>query len=129
MLSVLVVDDDWAIRKLLSEVLTMEGYTVQTAEHGGPALDILRTSRDRMVVLLGLVMPYVDGAAVLEAVAADEALASRHAIIMVTAQVQAAQTGRIAELREQLAVPLIGIPFRFEELLNAVEAAVARLDA
>ena len=128
MTGVLVVDDGRAIRKLLSEVPAMEGYTVQTAEHGGPALDILRTSRDRLVVVLGLVMPYVDGKAVLEVVAADEALASRYAIIMVTAQVQAAQTGRIADLRERLGVPLIGIPFRFEELLHAVEGAVARLD-
>lgn len=36
--SVLVVDDDSAIRTMLSEVLKAEGYSVQTAAHGGPAL-------------------------------------------------------------------------------------------
>lgn len=61
MSSVLVVDDDQAIRRMLSEVLTLEGYTVQTAEHGGPALDMMRASRDRLVVILGLVMPHVNG--------------------------------------------------------------------
>ena len=127
MSSVLVVDDDVAIRKMLSEVLTLEGYTVQTAEHGGIALEMMRASRDRLVVLLGLVMPYVDGEAVLEAVAADEALATCHAIIMVTAS--NASMGRVAELRERLGVPLIPQPFKVEEILDAVEAAAARLDA
>ena len=125
--SVLVVDDDRAIRMMLSEVLTLEGYTVQVVEHGGPALDILRASRDRMVVLLGLVMPYVNGEAVLEAVAADEALALCHAIIMVTGS--NAKMGGVAELRERLGVPLIAKPFTVKEILDAVEAAVARLNA
>mgnify|MGYP001546707681 CR=1 FL=1 len=128
MANVLVVDDDRTIRMILSEILTTEGYTVKTAEHGGPALDILRASQERLVVLLGLVMPYVDGQEVLEAVAMDEALASRHAIVMVTAQVQAAQTGRIAELRKQLDVPLIAKPFTVKEILSAVETSSARLD-
>ncbi len=87
----------------------------------------MRASRDRLVVLLGLMMPYVDGEAVLEAVAADEELANRHAIIMVTAS--NATAGRVAELREQLSVPLIPKPFKFEEILDAVEAAAARLGA
>lgn len=124
--SVLVVDDDLTIRELLREVLEVEGYTVQTAEHGGPALDLLRASRERLVVLLGLVMPYVDGEAVLEAVAADETLATCHAIIMVTAS--NARTGRVVELRAQLGVPFIAKPFTVEEILDAVAAAAARLD-
>lgn len=129
MSSVLVVDDDQAIRRMLSEVLTLEGYTVQTAEHGGPALDMMRASRDRLVVILGLVMPHVNGQDVLEAVAADETLTFRHAIIMVTAQAQAAQMGQIAELRERLGVPLIALPFTVEQLVDAVAMASARLTA
>lgn len=124
---VLVVDDDRTIRTMLSEILTLEGYTVQTAEHGGPALDLLRASRERLVVLLGLVMPYVNGQAVLEAVAANEALAMRHAIIVVTGS--DARMGRVAELRKRLGVPFIAKPFTVKEILDAVAAAAARLEA
>jgi CheY-like chemotaxis protein len=124
---VLVVDDDPAIRKMLSEVLMLEGYAVQTAEHGGPALDIMRTSPERLLVLLGLVMPCVDGENVLGVVASDEALASRHAIVMMTASARRASTGRVAELRERLGVPLVPVPFTVHQLLAAVEEASARL--
>ena len=124
---VLVVDDDLYIRRMLSEALEMEGYVVQTAEHGGPALEIMRTSPERLVVLLGLVMPYVNGQDVLEAVAADEAVAKRHAIIMVTGSAHAASVGDVAELREQLGVPLIPKPFHFRQIIDAVEQATARL--
>lgn len=123
---VLVVDDDVHIRRMLREALEMEGFTVQTAEHGGPALDIMRASKQSLVVLLGLVMPYVDGQQVLEAVAGDGALAKRHAIVMVTASM--ANTGRVAELREQLDVPLVRKPFTFMQILDAVEYAAARLE-
>jgi CheY-like chemotaxis protein len=84
MVPVLVVDDDDNIRSLLRGLLEDEGYTVFTAEHGGPALDRLRTTVPALLVLLGLMMPHVDGAHVLEAVAADPALAP-HRVILVTA--------------------------------------------
>jgi CheY-like chemotaxis protein len=129
MRTVLVVDDDMGIRKVLYEVLTMEGYTVQTAEHGGPALNILRASSEPMVVLLGLAMPVVDGEAVLEAVAADEELAPRHAFAMVTGSRVRATTGRVATLREQLEVPFIAKPFTVGQILSALEEAERRLDA
>jgi DNA-binding response OmpR family regulator len=54
---VLVVDDDPAVRKTLAEVLTLEDYTVQTAEHGGPAHGVMWASREHLLVLLGLVIP------------------------------------------------------------------------
>lgn len=127
MQDVLVVDDDWTIRQTLSELLEMEGYRAQTAEHGGPALEIMRASTQHLVVLLDLSMPYVDAQEVLEAVAADEALARRHAIIMMTASASAGTKGRLAELCAQLDTPVIRTPFTEEKLTHAVEQAAARL--
>lgn len=124
----LVVDDDTTVRRLLSELLEIEGYRVETAEHGGPALDVMRSSPDRLIVLLGLAMPYVNGQQALEAVAADQALAARHAIIMVTGSTYAAKTGPVAALRAELDVPLIPKPFTPHDILEAVEQAAARLD-
>jgi CheY-like chemotaxis protein len=127
MTAVLVVDDDPGLRHILSEVLATEGYSVQTAEHGGPALELMRASPERLVVTLGLVMPEVDGLAVLEAVAADPALIHRHAIVVVSAAVYLATTGQGQVLREQLGASFVPKPFTLKQLLNAVAEAEQRL--
>lgn len=123
MTSVLVVDDEPAIRAMLSSLLTAEGYSFQTAEHGGPALDIMRASLEHLLVTLGLVMPEVDGLEVLETVAADADLARRYAIVVVSAAVGLLRSGRGAELCRQLDVPLVPKPFTFEQLLDTIEEA------
>ncbi|MGO8951641.1 MAG: YgjP-like metallopeptidase domain-containing protein [Ktedonobacterales bacterium] len=125
--SVLVVDDEPAQRRLLREILTLEGRAVHVARHGGIALRRLRASTQSMVVLLGLMMPEVDGEAVLEALAADETLASRHAFVMMTAATPRANEGRVAELRRQLGIPLISKPFSVSDILDAVEKAARQL--
>jgi CheY-like chemotaxis protein len=123
--SVLVADDDAAIRRMQLEILSLEGYPVVTAEHGGPALDRMRASSVPLLVLLGLNMPGVDGEAVLQAVAADPALAARHRIILNTGDTKRATTGSVAQLRQQLDVPLLPRPFTMDQLLDAVAQAAA----
>ena len=59
-LSVLVVDDDVDIRSTLEEVLRGEGYSVATAGDGVAALDVIRTSPPRLI-LLDLNMPVMGG--------------------------------------------------------------------
>lgn len=46
--SVLVVDDDQAIRDSLQEALVMEGYVVHTAINGQDALDFLNSLSKRL---------------------------------------------------------------------------------
>jgi signal transduction histidine kinase/CheY-like chemotaxis protein len=59
-LSVLVVDDDPALRERLRRVLNREGYRVVEAENGRVALDRIREARPG-VILLDLMMPEMDG--------------------------------------------------------------------
>jgi CheY-like chemotaxis protein len=129
--AVLVVDDEPTQRRLLHEILTLEGRlegrAIYMAEHGGPALERLRASTEGMVVLFGLLMPQVNGEAVLEAVAADPALARRHAFVMVTAATPLATEGRVAKLRRLLDIPLIAKPFTVSAILQAVDDATRRL--
>jgi CheY-like chemotaxis protein len=126
MVAVLVVDDDAVIRSLYRWLLEEAGgYTVSEAEHGGPALERLRASAEPLLVLLGLSMPYVNGEQVLEAVVADTTLAARHRFIMVTSAVPWATRGRVADLRQQLGVPLVPKPFTADQLLDAVAEAAA----
>lgn len=64
---VLIVDDEFRIRKLLAEFLTREGYKVLEAEDGEEALDILFESGKKVdMVILDVMMPKYDGWFVLE---------------------------------------------------------------
>ena len=58
---VVVVDDEPAVRNLVAEVLTSEGYRVQTAPDGAAALDLLKHSSPSVIVL-DLQMPVMNGA-------------------------------------------------------------------
>lgn len=73
--TVLVVNDDLAIRSLLGEVLEGEGFVVETAEDGQQWLAALRRSRVPQVLVLDDTMPVMGGPEVLDALHADPALA------------------------------------------------------
>jgi CheY-like chemotaxis protein len=61
--TVLVVDDDLAVRSLASTVLHEAGYTVELAEDGLRAIERLRELGDRVsLILLDLTMPQLGGA-------------------------------------------------------------------
>ncbi|NTU78308.1 MAG: response regulator [Chloroflexales bacterium] len=60
--TILVVDDDYGIREVLSEVLNDEGYQVVTAADGEEALRYLQcVSSLPCVILLDLMMPVMTG--------------------------------------------------------------------
>ncbi len=81
----LVVDDDTAIRQALVAFFTDEGYAVFEAPDGISALECMRTSQRRLIVLLDWRMPGLDGVQVLEAAVADAPVARRHAFLIMTA--------------------------------------------
>ncbi len=70
---VLVVDDEPANRRLLGDLVAREGFEVLVAAGGAEALDVL--ARERVdLVMLDLMMPEVDGMAVLAELRARRAL-------------------------------------------------------
>jgi CheY-like chemotaxis protein/two-component sensor histidine kinase len=79
---VLVIDDDPSARELLTRFLTREGFAVRTAPDGATGLHLVRTLQPR-AVLLDVMMPRMDGWAVLSALKADPNLADIP-VIMVT---------------------------------------------
>jgi two-component system, response regulator, stage 0 sporulation protein F len=125
---VLVVDDDQDIRDTLVLLLREEGYETFEAPDGQPALERLRQSQERMVVLLDMQMPGVDGLAVLEAVAAQAQLATRHAYILVTAYGGRTMPLKMANLLVELNVPILPKPFDINTVLEAVHQAELRLE-
>jgi CheY-like chemotaxis protein len=123
---VLVIDDDEAIRLAMRAALEeWGGYTVSEAADGRVGLDLIRASSERLVVLLDLLMPGLDGLAVLRAVDADEHLATRHAFVLVTVSRRATSP----TLTEGLSMPVkvISKPFEINEILDAVDEARQRL--
>ncbi|MBF6592629.1 MAG: response regulator [Ktedonobacterales bacterium] len=123
---VLVVDDDDAIRDAVRFALEDAGYTVSEASNGLAALKQLRAATDRAVVLLDLMMPGLDGAGVLGAVAGDHRLASRHTYILVTANTKTL-TLAFANLLTSLSVPILSKHFDVDVLLETVASAARRI--
>src|SRR5262249_25669778 len=82
--TVLIVDDESAIRKMLVEVLQLEGYPTETAVNGREALEMLARGGSG-AVLLDLKMPVLDGRAVMEELRSNPAERARHKIILVSA--------------------------------------------
>lgn len=123
---VLVVDDDQEVREIVADVLRDAGYTVYEAPDGQPALERLRAHPGSLVVLLDLMMPGLDGYAVLEALAADAPRAQRHAYILFSAS-RTTLPSRVAALLKQLNASSLPKPFDLDELLAVVQTAATRL--
>jgi signal transduction histidine kinase/CheY-like chemotaxis protein len=68
--SVLIVDDDPALREVLSSLLEQDGWQVDTASDGATALAMMKRERPSAVVL-DLMMPGLDGFEVLHALRAQ----------------------------------------------------------
>src|ERR1044071_1184503 len=58
---ILVVEDDSAIREVLTDVLESEGYQVLNAANGREAIQLLRSSTLPCLILLDLMMPVMNG--------------------------------------------------------------------
>jgi CheY-like chemotaxis protein/two-component sensor histidine kinase len=72
--TVLVIDDDPAMRTLMERILGREGFHVVTAPDGPTGIELARRERPR-VITLDLLMPGMDGWEVLGALKAEDDLA------------------------------------------------------
>ena len=59
--TVLVVDDDFDIRQMLSLALELDGFRVLSAANGEEALSLLRQGPRAELILLDLMMPVMNG--------------------------------------------------------------------
>ena len=80
--TVLVIDDDPNARELLRRVLNNEGYRVETAADGNEGLRLARELRP-CAIALDVLMPTMDGWAVLTALKSDPSIADIP-VVMVT---------------------------------------------
>ena len=127
MANILIVDDDAAIRETLRMLLEdLGGYSVYESADGEDALQQLRASQQRLVVLLDILMPKLNGDAVLAAVAADQRLATYHRYVLLTAGRQA--RGVTPAIRNTVPLLILPKPFDIDEVLDIVSRASQDLD-
>ncbi len=112
--TILVVDDDTAIRAALSELLEEEGYEVLGARHGKEALSLLHTNPMPDLILLDLNMPVMDGFQFRAAQQADPALQAIP-VAVISAGERATTAARLSP------AAFIPKPFDFNLLLQTVE--------
>ncbi|MCB0163581.1 MAG: response regulator transcription factor [Anaerolineae bacterium] len=119
--SILVVDDDKEIVRLVRAYLEKAGYQVLTAYDGSTALHILRRERPALVVL-DLMLPDQDGWDITRLVRSDPALANTP-IIMLTARID--DTDKIIGL-ELGADDYVTKPFNPREVVARVRSVLRR---
>ena len=105
---ILVVDDDASIRTMVRVVLERAGYEVTTARNGCEAIACL-AAHDFDVVLLDVMMPKLDGVAVVDHLRRDNSAVLAHTYLLT-----AGQTAHLADLPVR---GLIGKPFDVQTLL------------
>lgn len=118
--SVLVVDDEIAVRRFACRVLQREGYEVVEASDGAEALELIRAPRHSFgVVVSDIVMPRMNGVELLQA------LAVSHPDLPVILMSGYA-TSALAELGIAAPCGIIPKPFPAERLLAEVQRCIAK---
>jgi len=120
--SILVVDDDPNVQRLLSYTLRQEGFEVGVVADGAEALRAWEASRPALI-LLDVMLPKLDGYAVAQRIREDEAGASHTPIIMLTAEGDVEQ--RVRGLRAG-ADDYLMKPFHPAELLARIRGLLSR---
>ncbi len=116
---ILIVDDEPANIYFLEDLLTQEGYRVETASNGSECFESL-SKTPAEVILLDIMMPVMSGLEVLEKIVKDSEL-NRIPVIMVTAKIQSTD---LQEAMDKGAFDYIKKPIDDIELLACIRAAL-----
>ena len=113
---ILIADDDKEIRSLLYEILSDEGYDVNTASDGLEAIELIQ-KKDFDIILTDLVMPNIDG---LEVLKASRSKNENTLVIIITGFATMEST---IEATKSGAYDYITKPFLIEEIRLLVQRA------
>lgn len=117
--SILVVDDESGLRKLLNLLFSNAGYRVIEASSGAECLSLLRSSNPDLIVL-DIMMPEMDGREVCQRIRSEENLIP---ILMLTARTQSRDIVAGLDCGADDYMPK---PFDMDELLARVRALLRR---
>ena len=117
--TILVVEDDEALRRLIEQVLVFDGFKVLSAGHGAEALRILNTTTPALVVL-DLVLPWVNGLEVLATMRATPRLSGIPVLVVTGTPMTERDLGDTGPLR------LLRKPVNVEGLTPTIQELIAR---
>ncbi|MDO8636408.1 MAG: response regulator transcription factor, partial [Dehalococcoidia bacterium] len=118
--SILVVDDDIRILRMMQRILEMEGYRVLTAQDGEAAIEIFYGENVPDLILLDIMMPGIDGFTVCRQIREF----SNVPIIVVTAK---GSENEKVEGFDAGADDYVAKPFSAKELVARVRAVLRRV--
>ncbi len=119
--TVLIIDDEIHIRRLIAQMLELAGYQVVEATSGAEALRLIEETRPD-VITCDISMPGMSGFEVLEAIKSQPATAEIP-VIMLTAIGQEKDTARATALG---ADDYITKPFGTTQLIETIERQLGR---
>jgi two-component system cell cycle sensor histidine kinase/response regulator CckA len=118
--TVLLVDDESAVRRFAARVLEREGYAVREARDGAEALDVVRQGGLRFEVIVSdIVMPRLNGVELMQALATSH---PELPIILMSGYATAA----LFELGIVAPCSILPKPFPPERLLEEVRRCIRR---
>jgi CheY-like chemotaxis protein len=116
---IVVVDDEYLLAMILSDILEEEGHEVVMASHGQDALERIRSRRPALVIT-DFMMPVMTGLELAEAIKADDEISDLPIILMSGAQ------GDIGRKRSDIFTEVLDKPYSREDLLAAVNRIIVK---
>jgi DNA-binding NtrC family response regulator len=120
MKTILVIDDEPAIREIIRGILESAGYRVIEAANGANGLALFR-QRKPCLVITDILMPGKDG---MEAIRELRGMDPKVPIIVISGGSQIRDAVSLAEAQQLGAVGTLQKPFRHQDLLVAIEGAL-----
>ena len=122
--TVLVIDDDDAVRDVVGDILEARGLRVLSAEDGRRGLDQFKAHADELdLVLLDMTMPGMSGAEVFQEIIA---IAPEMRVVILSGY---SENNVVASLDGLRPVGFVHKPFSLDELIERVGMALDRPDA
>ncbi|MCF7832107.1 MAG: response regulator [Candidatus Marinimicrobia bacterium] len=117
--TILVIDDEEAIRRMLMKTLNYVGYEVLEADSGKIGIDLYKQEKDRIsAVILDVIMPEMDGVQIFKAL---KKINPDVAVLVSTGYASNKQT---VELRNLGVEGFLKKPYRQSELVDAVNKVI-----
>jgi CheY-like chemotaxis protein len=118
--TILVVDDDQDVQRMLRIAFEVKGFRVETAGDGLAAVDFLKTGQRTDLAVLDLFMPSMDGWAALAQV---QRFPHPPPVVILSGTSEADITPRI--FREGVEA-FVGKPFQLDALINTCQELISR---
>ena len=116
---VLIVDDNDAIRRLVSKILEREGFQIDEALDGNEALACLEDGRAYAAIVLDLMMPHTTGFQVIST------LRERRPELLPRVVVMTAAVSEVDSAELEGVGAIISKPFEIDALVESVKSCAA----